>query len=43
VYLLIHFLVGLVAPTPIQAQAMPAVLAGHDLIGRAETGSGKVD
>jgi len=28
-------------PTPIQAQAWPIALAGHDFIGIAETGSGK--
>ncbi|WAC28429.1 DEAD/DEAH box helicase [Ancylobacter sp. SL191] len=28
-------------PTPIQAQAVPLVLAGHDLIGIAQTGTGK--
>lgn len=28
-------------PTPIQAQAIPEVLAGHDLIAGANTGSGK--
>jgi hypothetical protein len=28
-------------PSPIQAQAWPAILAGHDLICRAPTGSGK--
>jgi ATP-dependent RNA helicase RhlE len=28
-------------PTPIQAQAIPVVLAGHDLIGIAQTGTGK--
>ncbi|WGV97926.1 DEAD/DEAH box helicase [Vibrio sp. YMD68] len=29
------------SPTPIQAQAIPSVLAGHDLIAGANTGSGK--
>ena len=28
-------------PTPIQAQAMPIALSGMDLLGCAETGSGK--
>lgn len=28
-------------PMPIQAQALPLILAGHDLIGIAKTGSGK--
>jgi ATP-dependent RNA helicase RhlE len=28
-------------PTPIQAQAIPPVLAGHDLLGIAQTGTGK--
>jgi superfamily II DNA/RNA helicase len=28
-------------PTPIQAQAVPPILAGHDLIGVAQTGTGK--
>jgi len=28
-------------PTPIQAQALPALLAGRDVIGQARTGSGK--
>ncbi|MCI0651274.1 MAG: DEAD/DEAH box helicase [Planctomycetes bacterium] len=28
-------------PTPIQTQAIPPVLAGHDLLGLAQTGSGK--
>ena len=29
------------APTPIQEQAIPAVLAGRDLLGCAQTGTGK--
>jgi superfamily II DNA/RNA helicase len=28
-------------PTPIQAQSLPLLLQGHDLIGQAKTGSGK--
>jgi len=32
---------GYVKPTPIQAQAIPAALNGRDVIGIAETGSGK--
>ncbi len=28
-------------PTPIQAQAIPAVIEGHDLLGIAQTGTGK--
>ena len=28
-------------PTPIQSQAVPQVLAGHDLVGIAQTGTGK--
>jgi ATP-dependent RNA helicase DeaD len=28
-------------PTPIQAAAIPALLAGHDLVGQSATGSGK--
>ena len=32
---------GLTEPTPIQQEAIPAILAGHDLIGLAQTGTGK--
>jgi ATP-dependent RNA helicase DeaD len=32
---------GYAQPTPIQAQAIPALLAGNDVIGQAQTGSGK--
>ncbi len=32
---------GFEAPTPIQAQSIPILLAGHDLIGQAQTGTGK--
>jgi len=32
---------GYTAPTPIQAQAIPHVLAGKDLLGLAQTGTGK--
>ena len=28
-------------PTPVQVEAIPALLAGHDLVGRSATGSGK--
>src|SRR6187397_2078120 len=28
-------------PTPIQEQAIPELLAGHDVIGQAQTGTGK--
>lgn len=28
-------------PTPIQAQALPAIMSGRDVIGIAKTGSGK--
>ncbi len=33
--------VGYTAPTPIQAQAIPSILKGRDLIGLAQTGTGK--
>ncbi|HEV7486520.1 MAG TPA: DEAD/DEAH box helicase [Thermoanaerobaculia bacterium] len=32
---------GYEAPTPIQARTIPALLAGRDLIGQAQTGTGK--
>lgn len=32
---------GYTEPTPIQAAAMPQIVAGHDLIGVAQTGTGK--
>lgn len=32
---------GLLVPTPIQAAAIPAIVAGRDLLGLAQTGSGK--
>jgi ATP-dependent RNA helicase RhlE len=32
---------GYVSPTPIQAQAIPSVLAGRDVMGLAQTGTGK--
>jgi ATP-dependent RNA helicase RhlE len=34
-------LMGFTEPTPIQAQAIPFILAGRDIIGTAETGTGK--
>ena len=32
---------GYTAPTPVQAHAIPEVLAGHDLLAAAQTGTGK--
>ncbi len=32
---------GYTKPTPIQAQAIPSLLEGHDLLGLAQTGTGK--
>ena len=32
---------GFTEPTPIQAQTIPHVLAGKDIIGQAQTGTGK--
>jgi ATP-dependent RNA helicase DeaD len=32
---------GFETPTPIQARAIPLLMAGHDLIGQAQTGTGK--
>lgn len=32
---------GYTEPTPIQAQVIPMLLAGHDVIGQAQTGTGK--
>lgn len=32
---------GFITPTPIQEQAIPPILAGHDLVGCAQTGTGK--
>ena len=32
---------GYVEPTPVQSAAIPQILAGHDLIGIAQTGTGK--
>jgi len=32
---------GYTSPTPIQQQAIPSILAGHDMLGLAQTGTGK--
>ena len=34
---------GYTAPTPIQTQAIPAILKGRDIFARAQTGTGKTD
>nr|WP_188865188.1 DEAD/DEAH box helicase [Pseudomonas asuensis] len=33
--------VGYEEPSPIQAQSIPVIMAGHDMIGQAQTGTGK--
>lgn len=33
--------IAITEPTPIQSEAIPALLAGHDLVGQSITGSGK--
>ncbi len=33
--------VGYEKPSPIQAQAIPLIMAGHDVLGQAQTGTGK--
>ena len=33
--------VGYESPSPIQAATIPVLLGGHDLIGQAQTGTGK--
>lgn len=33
--------VGYESPSPIQAQTIPSMLAGHDVLGQAQTGTGK--
>ena len=33
--------IGYTEPTPIQARSIPLILAGRDLIGRSNTGTGK--
>lgn len=32
---------GFAEPTPIQAQSIPLILEGHDVVGRSQTGTGK--
>ena len=38
---LFHFGTGFHTPSPIQREAVPLALEGHDLVGVAATGSGK--
>ena len=33
--------IGYVTPTPIQEQAIPLLIEGHDMLGCAQTGTGK--
>lgn len=33
--------IGYVTPTPIQAEAIPSLIEGHDMLGCAQTGTGK--
>jgi len=33
--------IGYVSPTPIQAQAIPDLIEGRDMLGCAQTGTGK--
>ena len=40
-HVFLYFRHGFEKPTPIQAQAIPAIMSGRDLIGIAKTGSGK--
>ncbi|MCX7046271.1 MAG: DEAD/DEAH box helicase, partial [Candidatus Sumerlaeota bacterium] len=32
---------GYSVPTPVQAEAIPVLMAGHDVVGTAQTGTGK--
>ena len=32
---------GYITPTPIQSKVIPLMLEGHDVIGQAQTGTGK--
>ena len=32
---------GFEEPTPIQSESIPVAIAGHDMIGQAQTGTGK--